>query len=92
MKTVIAAAPFSRKTAAGIVPTGFYRHFSDMDQLGLALVSEVGQTFRETIRLVRHNELFMGGVINASVRIFLDIVEAVQWVVVGFSHAGPLKQ
>ena len=61
---------------AGIVPTGFYRHFSDMDQLGLALVSEVGQTFRETIRLVRHNELFMGGVINASVRIFLDVVEA----------------
>jgi len=58
------------------VPTGFYRHFSDMDQLGLALVSEVGQTFRETIRLVRHNELFMGGVINASVRIFLDVVEA----------------
>ncbi|RMS38985.1 TetR family transcriptional regulator, partial [Pseudomonas coronafaciens pv. garcae] len=38
---------------AGIVPTGFYRHFEDMDQLGLALVSEVGQTFRETIRLVR---------------------------------------
>ena len=61
---------------AGIVPTGFYRHFSDMDQLGLALVSEVGQTFRETIRLVRHNELFMGGVINASVRIFLDVVQA----------------
>ena len=61
---------------AGIVPTGFYRHFSDMDNLGLALVSEVGQTFRETIRLVRHNELFMGGVINASVRIFLDVVEA----------------
>ena len=61
---------------AGIVPTGFYRHFSDMDHLGLALVSEVGQTFRETIRLVRHNELFMGGVINASVRIFLDVVQA----------------
>ena len=61
---------------AGIVPTGFYRHFNDMDQLGLALVSEVGQTFRETIRLVRHNEFVMGGIIDASVRIFLDVVAA----------------
>jgi AcrR family transcriptional regulator len=62
--------------AAGIVPTGFYRHFDDMDQLGLALVSEVGQTFRETLRLVRHNEFVMGGLIDASVRIFLDVVSA----------------
>jgi hypothetical protein len=46
-----------------------------MDQLGLALVSEVGQTFRETIRLVRHNEFVMGGIIDASVRIFLDVVQ-----------------
>ncbi|HEX8595438.1 MAG TPA: TetR family transcriptional regulator [Pseudomonas sp.] len=61
---------------AGIVPTGFYRHFDDMDQLGLALVSEVGQTFRETIRLVRHNEMVMGGIIDASVRIFLEVVAA----------------
>lgn len=61
---------------AGIVPTGFYRHFDDMDQLGLALVSEVGQTFRETLRLVRHNEFVMGGLIEASVRIFLDVVAA----------------
>lgn len=61
---------------AGIVPTGFYRHFDDMDQLGLALVTEVGQTFRETIRLVRHNEMVMGGLIEASVRIFLDGVAA----------------
>jgi AcrR family transcriptional regulator len=61
---------------AGIVPTGFYRHFDDMDQLGLALVSEVGQTFRETLRLVRHNEFVMGGLIDASVRIFLDVVAA----------------
>ncbi|MCY1390112.1 HTH-type transcriptional repressor FabR [compost metagenome] len=61
---------------AGIVPTGFYRHFTDMDQLGLALVSEVGETFRETIRLVRRNELELGGITDASVRIFLDVVAA----------------
>ena len=30
---------------AGIVPTGFYRHFDDMDALGLALVAEVGETW-----------------------------------------------
>lgn len=62
--------------AAGIVPTGFYRHFADMDQLGLALVSEVGQTFRETIRLVRQNEFERGGLTEASVRIFLEGVTA----------------
>ncbi len=62
--------------AAGIVPTGFYRHFADMDQLGLALVSEVGETFRATIRLVRHNEVILGGITDASVRIFLDAVAA----------------
>jgi len=65
--------------SAGIVPTGFYRHFPDMDQLGLALVNEVGETFRRTIRLVRQNEFelgSMGGITDASVRIFLDVVTA----------------
>lgn len=61
---------------AGIVPTGFYRHFDDMDHLGLALVSEVGQTFRETIRRVRHNDNVNTGIIDASVRIFLEVVAA----------------
>ncbi len=62
--------------AAGIVPTGFYRHFDDMDQLGLALVNEVGETFRETIRRVRRNEFEFRGLTDASVRIFLDSVAA----------------
>jgi|SRR3990167_2400401 AcrR family transcriptional regulator len=61
---------------AGIVPTAFYRHFHDMDELGLALVAEVGETFRETLRQVRRNEFELGGMIEASTRIFLDSVAA----------------
>ena len=61
---------------AGVVPTAFYRHFSYMDELGLALVAEVGQTFRATLREVRRNEFELGGLIEASTRIFLDAVQA----------------
>ena len=61
---------------AGIVPTGFYRHFQDMDELGLALVAEVGETFRAAIRQVRRHEFEMRGMIDASVRIFLAEVAA----------------
>lgn len=37
----------------GIVPGAFYRHFSDMDALGLALVEESFGTLREMIRSAR---------------------------------------
>ncbi|MCG7374663.1 MULTISPECIES: TetR family transcriptional regulator [Pseudomonas] len=60
--------------SAGIVPAGFYRHFPDMDAFGLALVAEVGETFRETLRRVRHNEIELRGVIDASVGIFIEAV------------------
>ncbi|MBD9414126.1 HTH-type transcriptional repressor FabR [Pseudomonas sp. PDM16] len=59
---------------AGIVPTGFYRHFQDMDELGLALVAEVDATFRSTLREVRRSQFEMGSIIEASARIFLDAV------------------
>ena len=62
--------------AAGIVPTGFYRHFQDMDELGLALVAEVDATFRNTLREVRRSQIEMGSIIEASTRIFLDAVNA----------------
>ncbi|MGL4317667.1 MAG: TetR family transcriptional regulator [Pseudomonas sp.] len=62
--------------AAGIVPTGFYRHFEDMDQLGLALVAEVDATFRSTLREVRRSQFEMGSIIEASAHIFLNAVSA----------------
>lgn len=60
---------------AGIVPTAFYRHFADMDALGLALVDEVGQIFRSAIRDVRRLEFEKGGAIAESVHLFLAAVE-----------------
>ncbi|KUM38715.1 TetR family transcriptional regulator [Pseudomonas sp. EpS/L25] len=59
---------------AGIVPAGFYRHFADMETFGLALVAEVGDTFRDALRQVRHHELQQRGMIEASVEIFLRAV------------------
>src|ERR1041385_3911612 len=38
---------------AGVVPTAFYRHFRDMDELGLALVEEGGVTLRRLLREAR---------------------------------------
>ena len=35
---------------AGVVPTAFYRHFRDMDELGLALVDEVCLSLRRLLR------------------------------------------
>ena len=35
---------------AGIAPTSFYRHFADMDELGLTLVDEAGLMLRQLLR------------------------------------------
>ena len=35
---------------AGIVPTSFYRHFGDMEELGLAMVDELGLNLRRLMR------------------------------------------
>ena len=39
--------------AAGIAPTSFYRHFQNLDDLGLALVDEVGMSLRRLVRRAR---------------------------------------
>ena len=42
---------------AGIVPTSFYRHFRNMDDLGLELVDELGLVLRRMMREARANVL-----------------------------------
>jgi AcrR family transcriptional regulator len=62
---------------AGIAPTSFYRHFSNMDELGLALVDEVGMSLRQLVREARRrvDESGKGSVIRASIQTFLESVE-----------------
>lgn len=38
---------------AGVVPTAFYRHFANMEELGLALVDESFRSLRQMIRAAR---------------------------------------
>jgi AcrR family transcriptional regulator len=62
---------------AGIAPTSFYRHFADMDELGLTLVDEVGMSLRQLVREARRrvDESGKGSVIRASIQTFLEFVE-----------------
>ncbi len=58
---------------AGIAPTSFYRHFSDMDELGLEMVDEAGLTLRQLMRQARKRIDAGGSVIRVSVETFLNL-------------------
>ncbi len=60
---------------AGIGPSSFYRHFTDLDDLGLALVDQVGMNLRLLVRRARQSILEDGGrnVVRAPIRIFMDL-------------------
>jgi AcrR family transcriptional regulator len=66
-----------RKVAreAGVVPTAFYRHFRDMDELGLALVEESGATLRRLLREARRDGMPVSDVIRNSVRIYKSYLD-----------------
>jgi TetR/AcrR family transcriptional regulator, fatty acid biosynthesis regulator len=60
---------------AGVVPTSFYRHFTDLDELGLALVEEGGITLRRLLREARREGVPPAHMLRSSVRIYLDFVK-----------------
>jgi AcrR family transcriptional regulator len=62
--------------AAGVVPAAFYRHFSSMDELGLALVDESFRTLRSLLRDARESGLPPKHVIRRSVEVIVEQVLA----------------
>jgi AcrR family transcriptional regulator len=60
--------------AAGIVPTAFYRHFEDMEELGLVLVEESFRTLRAMIRAARADRRTYEHVIRNSVEVLVSHV------------------
>lgn len=59
---------------AGIAPTSFYRHFKDMDELGLTLVDEAGLLLRQLMRQARQRIAKEGSVISTSVETFMEFI------------------
>jgi AcrR family transcriptional regulator len=57
--------------AAGVVPTAFYRHFDDMEELGLVLIDESFRTLRAMIRAARSDPRTYEHVIRSSVEILV---------------------
>ena len=62
--------------SAGIAPTSFYRHFKDIDELGLTLVEEAGLALRQLMRQARLRIASGGGVISTSVDTFMEFITA----------------
>ena len=60
---------------AGIAPTSFYRHFKDMDELGLAMVDESGLILRQVMRQARKRLEKGGSVVVISVDTFFEFIE-----------------
>lgn len=60
---------------AGIVPTAFYRHFADMEELGLTLVEHSFGTLRKMIRDSQRDPNLFTNIIDASADILVRVVK-----------------
>jgi AcrR family transcriptional regulator len=61
---------------AGISPTAFYRHFEDMEELGLVLVEDAFASLRSMLREARSNPDIVDDAIRRSVAVLAAHVEA----------------
>lgn len=57
---------------AGIAPTSFYRHFHDMEGLGLTLIEQCGESLRKLIHDVLHQASEGRSLIRASVETLFE--------------------
>ena len=60
---------------AGIAPTSFYRHFHDMEGLGLALLEEHGSTLQGLMQRVREQASEGKSLIRVSVETLFDYID-----------------
>ena len=60
--------------AAGITPAAFYRHFHDLDELGLILIDEVGLGLRQLLREARRKSDGERSMIRSSVEAFISYI------------------
>jgi len=59
---------------AGVVPTSFYRHFKDMEELGLSLLDELGLMLRKLMRDTRNRDDYIETLTRDSVRVYAGFV------------------
>lgn len=59
---------------AGIAPTSFYRHFKDVNDLGMTLVDEAGLTLRQLMRSARRRITKDSNAIDTSVDTFMEFI------------------
>ena len=60
----------------GVVPTAFYRHFANVDELGLALVDESFESLRRMLREVRTGVPEFTDLIDDSLAVLVRDIEA----------------
>ena len=60
---------------AGIAPTSFYRHFKDVDELGMTLVDEAGLMLRQLMRSARRRISEQSNAIDTSVDTFMEFIQ-----------------
>ncbi len=59
---------------AGVVPTSFYRHFGDMEELGLAMVDELGLNLRRLMRGSIDTKQPLDEMIATCIDVYVDYV------------------